>query len=110
MNATFTQPLPRVVAIQLQDANRANITERAAVHCYLSQKQAGPIVEGAACAISGGTRGLAVAVGREALLLVSDNKGAIDLAISDTVAGTFHLNLIMPDGSVLTSDALTFSK
>ncbi len=108
MNATFTQPLPRVVAIQLQDANRANIAERTAVHCYLSQGQT--IVEGAACAISGGTRGLAVPVGREALLLISDNEGAIDLAIGDTVAGAFHLNLVMPDSRVVTSDAISFAE
>ena len=41
--------------------------------------------------------------------VITSSSGAIDFVIGDTGTPTFYLNVILPDGTIATSDAITFA-
>jgi hypothetical protein len=102
----------RNVAIQLKDSANANLAVRGSVFAYLSDDAAGDSL--AASAPSGGaaigTDGLAiVAVANKAFRLVSESTGHLDIDITEATAKSFYLVLVMPDGRLALSAAITFA-
>lgn len=100
------------VAIQLKDSSGADLAVRGSVFAYLSDDANGDSI--AASAPSGGvaigTDGLAIpVVADKAFQLVSEADGDIDLDITEGGIDTWHLILIMPDGRLVASDAITFA-
>lgn len=101
------------VAIQLTDRLNGNeIGERIAIPFYMSDDAAGDSI--AAAAASGG-----IAIGTDGLmiewtanlagLLVSESDGDIDIDITEASADTWYLILVMPDGKLVPSGAITFA-
>lgn len=101
------------VAIQLKDRHGGGeLGERAGVFAYLSDDAYGNSV--AATAPDGGaaigTDGLAIPlVANKAFWLVSEADGDIDITITESGADTFYLILVMPDGKLVPSGAITFA-
>ena len=100
------------VAIQLTNSAGADLAVRGAVRAYLSDDAAGDSI--AATAPSGGaaigTDGLAIPlVAGKAFALISEADGDIDLTITEAGADTWYLILVMPDGKLVVSDAITFA-
>jgi hypothetical protein len=100
------------VAIQLTDRlNGGDLTERAAIQWYLSADTNGDAI---ATAPSGG-----IAIGTDGLLIehsnnlagvaISESDGDIDVTITESTAKSFYLILIMPDGKLYSSGAITFA-
>lgn len=105
------------VAIQLKGEGTpgvqgADLDESAAVLAYLSDDSDGSSL--AATAPSGGiaigTDGLAIEhIADKAFLLVSEADGDIDLDITEAGADTWHLVVVLPNGDLAISDAITFA-
>lgn len=107
------------VAIQLKDAAGNDLAARGAILAYLSDDANGDSV----CATKPstdwaiGTDGLLLAMtgGEDAsdtglvAHLISESDGDIDIDITNTTADTFYLILVMPDGTLVASDAITFT-
>lgn len=99
------------VGIQLKDGIR-NLGQRAGVIAYLSDDANGDAIAATApsVGVSIGTDGLAIPiVADKALHLVSESDGHIDLDIEEAGAATWYLVLVLPDGSLKVSDAITFA-
>jgi len=102
----------RNVAIQLQDVKGNDLAVRASVLVYLSDDAEGDdLTATAATSIAIGTDGVAILlVAAKAYHVISEVDGDIDLAVEYTGgAKTWYVNVIMPDGSIITSSALTFA-
>lgn len=100
------------VAIQLKDADGTEKAERTAVYAYLSDDANGDSI--AATAPDGnvviGTDGLLIpVVADKAFLLVSESDGDIDLDITESAGDTWYLVVVLPNGSLTVSDAITFA-
>lgn len=100
------------VAVQLVDRKNGNeIGQRVALPWYLAGDANGDTV---ASATTGG-----IAIGTDGLLLewtnnvsglvVCEADGDIDVTITDTGTPTVYLALVMPDGKVEVSGAITFA-
>lgn len=100
------------VGIQFKDGNR-NVAQRAGVIAYLSDDANGDSVTGTAPAggVAVGTDGLAIPlVADKAFQLVSEADGHVDLDITNaSTTPTFYLVVILPDGTLSVSDAITFA-
>lgn len=100
------------IAVQLQDANANNAYEHVSLFCYLSDDANGNSI--ATSAPTGGvvigTNGLAIpVVTNKAFQVTSESDGSFDLTITDSGTPTFYLVLVMPDGSLVVSGAITFA-
>lgn len=100
------------VGIQLKDSAGDDLAVRGSVLAYLSDDANGDSV--AATAPSGGvaigTDGLAIPlVADKAFLLTSEADGDIDLDIVEAAGDTWYLILVMPDGKLVASNAITFA-
>jgi hypothetical protein len=100
------------VAIQLNDAAGAALATRASVLAYLSDDANGDSV--AATAPDGhvavGTDGLCMHVITDKLfVLTSESDGDIDLNIVEAAGATWYLILILPNGLLKASGAITFA-
>jgi hypothetical protein len=98
------------VAIQLIDANGADLAMRACVMSYLSNDANGdsvvaPVHSGA---VAIGTDGLLLPmVAKTNFMLTSEADGDIDINITEAGAKTAYLVLVMPNGSLVVSGAIT---
>lgn len=103
------------VAVQLKDPVDGKPIDRAvAVPFYLSSDSAGQVLEATGpTSIAIGTDGVVIPNGGDskvAGMLVSEEDGDIDIDITlSSGADTFYLNLVMPDGRIVTSAAITFA-
>lgn len=100
------------VGLQIKDAGGADAAERVALPAYLSDDANGDSV--AATAPDGnvavGTDGLLIPlVADKAFLLVSEADGDIDLDIGETGAATWYLVVVLPNGKLAVSGAITFA-
>jgi len=100
------------VTVQLKDAANANLDVRASVFAYLSDDANGDSI--VATAPSGGwaiaTNGLLIpVVADKAAQLVSESNGLVDINITETGTKTFYLILVLPDGTLKASGAITFA-
>lgn len=102
------------VAVTVQFVDRENgseLAERVAVPWYLSADANGDAL---ASATSGG-----IAIGTDGLLiewtanlaglLISEADGDADVVLTEAGAGTWYLVLVMPDGMLVVSGAITFT-
>lgn len=103
------------VAVTITDAVSGGAPGKAlALPFYLSSDSAGQVPEaGTDCALSAGTNGayvkMADAGSSIAGFFVFETTGLGDIVVTDTGADTYYLNLIMPDGRVETSGAITLA-
>jgi hypothetical protein len=101
------------VAIQLKDSLAADLAVRGAVDAYLSDDANGDSIAAVAPdgGIAIGVDGLLIAqVTNKAFRLVSEADGDIDVNITHAAgAKTLYLILIMPDGRLVASNAITFA-
>lgn len=107
-----------VVAVQLLDASGQALAARAAVEAYLSSDANGDALEApsATLTIAASTDGIAIprgavnALGHTSFLLVSESDGDVDVSITQTSgADTHYLVLVMPNGKLVVSEAITFA-
>jgi hypothetical protein len=101
-----------IVSIQLKDADGTDLATRASCMAYLSDDANGDSV--AATAASGNvvisTDGLAIPlVAKKCWLLTSEADGDIAISITEAGADTWYLVLVMPNGSLRVSGAITFA-
>lgn len=99
------------VNIQLMDYNGGEVNQRCAVHGYISTDSHGDNVSAAPQGgIAAGTDGVIIEnIADVSFLAVSEADGDIDLVITDNGVATFHVVLVMPDGSLVVSSAITFA-
>lgn len=99
------------VGIQFKDSRGNDCPERVSVLAYISDDAEGDDVTASApTTVAIGTDGLAIPlVAGKTFLLTSEVDGDLDLNL--TYAGgaaTWYLNIVMPDGSIVTSSAIAF--
>ena len=106
------------VAIQLLDVEGRPMQKRAAVHGYLSSDANGDTLEAVASGLTlaVGTDGIVIVggatnvLGHHHFMLVSEADGDIDLSITETGgADVFYVVLILPNGDLKVSQAITFA-
>ena len=101
------------VAIQLIDWDNSNpLDERAQVGFYMSDDAAGDSIAASAASvgIAIGTDGLMIEwTANLAGVLVSEIDGDIDIDIEEASVDTWYLVLVMPDGRLVVSGAITFA-
>jgi hypothetical protein len=100
------------VNIQLTDARGNDLAVRGSVFAYLSSDATGDTIEAASATLSvaGGTDGIYYEVATDnRYWLISEADGDIDIVVTQTDGDTHYLNLVMPNGSIVTSGALTFA-
>jgi hypothetical protein len=100
------------VGIQLVDESGTALAVRGSVLAYLSDDAAGDSINAAApdggWAI--GTDGVLIPiVAGKCAQLVSEADGDIDIDITETGADTWYLILVMPNGLLVASTAITFA-
>jgi hypothetical protein len=97
------------VAVQLKDADAADLAARASLNAYLSDDANGDsVVATAPDTVAIGTDGLAIPlIAKKCYLLTSESDGDIDINITNAGADTFYLVLVMPSGKLVVSDAIT---
>ena len=99
------------VSLQLQSGGQ-DLYAMAAVNAYLSDNSDGSTL--AASAPSGGwaigTSGLLIpVVTNKAAMFISESNGVVDVTITESTAKTFYMVVILPDGTINVSDAITFA-
>lgn len=100
------------VAIQLKDADGKDLAVRGVVHAYVSDDANGDVLNVAAVSggVAIGTDGTAIPiVASKVFILVSEADGDIDLNFVEAGAKTVYLNVILPDGTKVSSGAITFA-
>lgn len=101
------------VTATLKDRNGRAVTEKVALPWYLSSDADGaaPLVTsptgGTVAGASGGA--LIESVAERSGLAISTAAGVLRFAVTDTGTPTMYVNLVLPDGSVSTSPAVTFA-
>ncbi len=101
------------VGIQLQDANGADLAVRGSVRAYFSDDANGDSI--VATAPSGavviGTDGVLYDVGaaKKVFFLTSEADGDIDINITEVGVKTLYLVLVLPNGLLKVSGAITFA-
>lgn len=101
------------VAIQLKDGHGDDLAVRGSVFAYLSDDANGDSI--AAVPPSGGlaigTDGLMIPIGATspAFLLVSESDGDIDIDITEAGGATWYLVIVLPNGLLAVSGAITFA-
>lgn len=101
------------VSIQLKDAAGDDLATAAALLAFLSDNSSGLDVSADAPSggVAAGTDGSIVKehTAELAFWLQSEADGDIDLVITEAGADTWYLVLVMPNGSLVVSDAITFA-
>ena len=100
------------VAIQLKDIAAADLAVRGSVMAYLSNDANGDSI--ATTAPSGGwaigTDGLLIPiVAGKAAQLISESDGDIDVTLTEAGVATWYLILVLPNGKLIASTAITFA-
>lgn len=101
------------VAVQLKDVFGNDLSVVGVVHAFFSSDAAGKdaVTTTLTTDLAIGTDGSCVILlAKSAYLLVSEADGDIDFnLVKDDGAATVYLNLVLPSGKIVTSDAITFS-
>lgn len=102
----------RRVSIQLKDDAGADLAVRGSILAYLATDATGDTITAAAPSggVAIGVDGIAIPlVAGKAFQLVSEADGDIDIDITEATAKTFYLVLVLPNGALAVSDAITFA-
>jgi len=101
------------VGIQLEDGDGNDLAAIGAVLAYLSDDSAGDGVTATAPdgGVAIGTDGSVIAAitAGKVFLLQSESDGDIDLDITESSTGTWYLAVILPNGKLAVSGAITFA-
>ena len=103
------------VAVQFRTEDSGaeeDVAERVSVAWYLSDDANGDSIVATApsVGISIGTDGLLIEhTANKAGVMVSESDGDVDVDIEEAGTDTFYLVLVMPDGSLVVSGAITFA-
>ena len=99
------------VVVQLRGLKNADLGEKIALPWYLSSDATSQALASAPSGgIAIGTDGLLIeTLTNQAGIVVCEVDGDIDVTITDTGTPTMYLNLVLPDGSIATSGAITFA-
>jgi len=99
------------IVIQLKKWDGSDLTVSGAVLAYLSGEAAGGTLASAPqTGIAIGTDGLMIeTLADQAFWLISETDGDIDVTIPDTGKPTFYLVLVLPNGRLAVSGAITFA-
>lgn len=108
------------VAIKLKGPSSADLAVRASILAYLSDDAYGDSVVATepSGAVAIGTDGLLIPIltgasaaelAKSIFQLTSESDGDIDIDITEAGAKTLYLVLVMPDGRLVVSDAITFA-
>lgn len=99
------------VNIQLKDAAGVDMATRSAVGFYLSSDANGDTTAVAATSLVAGTDGVMQEfISNSAGRLISEADGDIDVVVGDASGvATYYLVLVMPNGSLVVSAAITFA-
>jgi hypothetical protein len=80
---------------------------------YVSSDTAGQVLEaGTDLALTAGTDGLVILSGGDSKVyghLVTETTGEMDFVVTDTGTDTYYLNVILPNGRIVTSSAITLA-
>jgi hypothetical protein len=98
------------VAIQLTDGNGNNLAHAAGVRFYLAADSAGQTIGTAVDTLAIGTNGLyqQLSAGLSGFL-TSEANGLIDVNLTETDTATRYMVLVLPNGSLAISGAITFA-
>ncbi len=100
------------VAVQLKDANNANVAVRQALPWYLASDSTGATPSGTAPSggTAAGTNGKIIeAVAQLSGLMVFNATGQADINITEAGTATWYLVVVMPNGKLAVSGAITFA-
>lgn len=100
------------VTVQLSDRkNGGDMSERINVAWYLSADANGDTIAAApSSGIAIGTDGLLIEwTANVAGMVTSEADGDIDVVLTEASTGTWYLSLVMPDGKLYVSGAITFA-
>ena len=96
------------VALAFLDPDGKGLKDSGGVFAYLSSDPAGLVLAAAPDSVAVGTNGLAIPLTAGLVWeLVSSLAGLLDINITKAAGGTYYLNVVMPDGSILTSPVIT---
>ena len=104
------------VLLQLQDGDGDDVAEFARLRVWLTDLAPADSALGAAApdggiAISGSGEGVIVEepVANQILECVTDTNGQLELAITESGADTWYMQVALPGGGVVSSEAITFA-
>lgn len=100
------------VTVQATDGNGHNLAERVALQFYLSTDAEGDNLTASApsSGIAAGASGVVIeTIADKAGLLVTNSSGEAKVAITEASTPTFYLVVVLPDGSLTVSGAITFA-
>jgi hypothetical protein len=101
------------VAVQLKDANGANLSTLSNLTAYLSDNSSGNnfIATAPSGTVVIGTNGALFDVGsaKKVFHLISNATGQVDINITESGAKTLYLVLVLPNGLLKVSSAITFA-
>jgi hypothetical protein len=101
------------VGIQFTDADGTDVAELVVATAYLSDDIAGVDISAAApdTAVIAGTDGIILAVHTTDLVLLiqSEADGHFDLSLDETSTGTWYAVVVLPNGTLAVSAAITFA-
>jgi hypothetical protein len=99
------------VALQLKNPKFEALGTKGHVRCYLAADEDGNTLATPPTTLAIGTNGLLVVeeTSNGVFTLVSEDDGTIDIDITIATAAEYWLVVMMPDGSVRISDAITFA-
>lgn len=98
--------------MQLKDANGANVAVRQGLMMYLASDSTGatPATSLPSTSVAIGTNGKFLAIVAKSLgLLVFNASGQADITITETGVATWYLVVVLPDGKLAVSGAITFA-
>lgn len=108
-----------VVAVQLQDQNRNNLSVRAVVPFWLSTEANGDLelTTEISCSLGNGTDGNVIRSDEGATggtigsngLLISESDGDIDLSMGDCFTRSVFIHLAMPNGTIVSSSSISLT-
>lgn len=99
------------IQIQLKDFEGKDLTVKGVIHFYISTDATGDVL-GAVASIASGTDGdiLEVLATGQYYMAISEDDGDIDLTLTGTADGSEYLNVVLPNGKVVTSDEMVFTQ
>ena len=100
------------VTIQLQDGVGNDMAQRVNIYAYLSDDAEGDDLTGTGPSTETviKTDGVIdIVTAKKSYRLTSEGDGDIDITIEESGVATWYLILVMPDGRLVASDAITFA-
>lgn len=98
------------VSLQFKSETGKNITQRVCVRAYIASSNSTLAVATPPTTVAIGTNGVCIEpVSNSYMELITTAAGVVDITIGKSGAATYYLVVVMPDGSLKVSDAITFA-